>query len=224
MKTILFIIFTVFLCASFVPKKKRGLTFTPTFQRNIIQLDRDYYRYEDTIRFSSLKFYISNIKLHKGKSKTYCFPKQFHLIDLSSPASLRILSQKVKKSNWDSVSFTLGIDSITNSAGALGGDLDPTNGMYWTWQSGYINTKIEGFSSQCPTRKNKFQFHLGGFTFPHQTAQKATLPYAEDGEYELNFSKLFSTINLESNHTIMSPGKKAVDMTEILATCFHSKL
>jgi hypothetical protein len=35
---------------------------------------------------------------------------------------------------YDQIQFQLGIDSLTNVSGAMGGDLDPTKGMYWTWQ------------------------------------------------------------------------------------------
>ena len=59
---------------------------------------------------------------------------------------------------FSKLKFQLGIDSLTNVSGAMGGDLDPTKGMYWTWQSGYINMKIEGKSNSCKTRKNQFQF------------------------------------------------------------------
>ncbi|MEY4540338.1 MAG: hypothetical protein RLZZ306_2095, partial [Bacteroidota bacterium] len=40
------------------------------------------------------------------------------------------------------------------------------DGMYWSWNSGYIFMKLEGISSVVPTRPNgkkAFQLHVGGF-------------------------------------------------------------
>jgi hypothetical protein len=59
----------------------------------------------------------------------------------------------------------------------MAGDLDPIKGMYWAWQSGYINMKIEGKSSSCRTRKNEFQFHIGGYLSPYYAMRKVALTY-----------------------------------------------
>ena len=67
---------------------------------------------------------------------------------------------------FDAIQFNLGIDSLTNVSGALGGDLDPTKGMYWTWQNGYVNFKLQGTSDLCNNPKNEFEFHLGGYLKP----------------------------------------------------------
>ena len=75
----------------------------------------------------------------------------------------------------DKIKFNLGIDSLTNVSGVMGGDLDPTKGMYWTWQSGYINFKMEGSSAVCPTRNHEFQFHIGGYQDPFYAMQTLEL-------------------------------------------------
>jgi len=48
------------------------------------------------------------------------------------------------------------VDSLANVSGAMSNDLDATKGMYWSWQSGFINLKIEGKSASCKTRKINF--------------------------------------------------------------------
>ena len=80
------------------------------------------------------------------------------------------------KKNIKSISFCIGIDSLASVSGALSGDLDPSNGMYWAWQSGYINMKIEGTSSSCKTRKNSFNFHIGGYLKPYNAIKKIEIP------------------------------------------------
>lgn len=48
--------------------------------------------------------------------------------------------------------------------------------MYWTWQSGYINAKLEGKSNLVNTPTHAFAFHLGGYLNPFQTLQTISIP------------------------------------------------
>ena len=113
----------------------------------------------DSIQLKSLKFYISNIELVNGDKVVWQQKNSFHLIDASKNESLQIPLKHQSNLNFTKIKFNLGIDSMVNVSGALGGDLDPTKGMYWTWQSGYINFKLEGKSKKCKTRNNEFHFH-----------------------------------------------------------------
>ncbi len=110
-------------------------------------------------------------------------------------------------------------------SGALKGDLDPTKGMYWAWQSGYINMKIEGKSSSCTTRKNKFQFHIGGYLKPEYAMRKVNLLLDNQKdknkiELVMDLGKLFSEIKLKENNTIMIPGKVAMKLADLTTEIF----
>jgi hypothetical protein len=111
-----------------------------------------------------------------------------------------------------------------NTSGALSGDLDPSKGMYWSWQSGYINFKVEGKSPSCKTRKNKFQFHIGGYQEPFTTTRPVTIQAKSIKDNTLtiilDFSKIFKSINLNSTNQVIIPGKEASDLAEILPTLF----
>jgi hypothetical protein len=91
------------------------------------------------------------------------------------------------------------------------GDLDAMYGMYWAWQSGYINVKIEGSSSVCKTRKNVFQYHLGGYLSPNQTIQQ--LAFATTS-YHINLAIVLDNIlqhqSLLNTPEVMSPSSQAV--------------
>ena len=91
-----------------------------------------------------LRFYISNIRFFNKESLVYQEQNSFHLCDAAIPNSNRFLMRQSENIVYDKLQFDIGIDSVTNVSGALGGALDPTNGMYWTWQNGYINFKMEG--------------------------------------------------------------------------------
>jgi hypothetical protein len=54
--------------------------------------------------------------------------------------------------------LTMGVDSARNVSGAQEGALDPANGMFWSWTSGYIMIKAEGLSPQGAG--GSFTYHL----------------------------------------------------------------
>ena len=124
------------------------------------------------------------------------------------------------------IEFTLGVDTKTSAGGIGEGVLDPVNGMYWTWQSGYINFKMEGFSDKSPARKNKFQLHLGGFKKPYVSVQTVALSikqFTADQSVYFDLKKFMNGVNLQKQHTIMSPSKEAVVLTKLAKSCFYVK-
>jgi hypothetical protein len=54
-----------------------------------------------------------------------------------------------------------GVDSLRNVSGAQTGALSTVNGMFWSWNTGYIMMKAEGISPNSSS--DSFAFHLGGF-------------------------------------------------------------
>jgi len=105
-----------------------------------------------------------------------------------------------------------------NTSGALSGVLDPSNGMFWSWQSGYINFKIEGISPSCDTRKNKFQFHIGGYQEPHTTLRRLSFRLDnQTTQIDLNLDVFFDTILLALENQVMIPGERANELASIFA-------
>ena len=64
---------------------------------------------------------------------------------------------------YDKLQFLLGVDSIRNCSGAQTGALDPMNGMFWTWNSGYIMFKLEGNSTASTADLQRIEHHIGGY-------------------------------------------------------------
>ena len=121
-----------------------------------------------------------------------------------------------------SIKFNIGIDSITNYGGAMGGDLDPTKGMYWTWQNGYINFKLEGKSNLIGANNNEFTFHLGGYQNTFSTLQTLQFPvqYLSGIQINIAIDKLINEIDLSKQNHIMSPSKEAVILSNKLPAIF----
>jgi len=165
----------------------------------------------DSIQFETFRFYISGIELMKENKVVWKEENSFHLLDAAKENTLNLPLKTPAGISYDKIKFNLGIDSTTNVSGALDGDLDPTKGMYWTWQSGYINLKLEGKSNLCKTRNQEFQFHLGGYLQPFCALQTIILETDQRKELTINVDvlKWIQHIDLSSKNQVMSPCKES---------------
>lgn len=211
-----------FLCAQPVDQLK--LKFQPVFGSAPLELNRSYFTSAgDSIRVGVLKFYISGIEFHSAEGPEWKEENSYHLLDLSDTNSLRIDCKLPRGFKFDRMKFYLGIDSLTNASGARGGALDPTRGMYWAWQSGYIHFKLEGTSNLCPAPSHQFQFHLGGFIGRDQTLQEIIQPLSSGNDIliEVDIEKFMSGLDLAKQNHLMSPGREAVMLSEKAAKIFR---
>ena len=183
-----FIILVLVLLHFFSVAQRINISLNASLDGKELLLDRVVVNSEkDTLLINQLKFYISNIHFLKDDSIVFSELNSYHLFDFEMPASTSLSIKTFRSISYNSIRFYLGIDSLTNVSGALGGELDPTHGMYWTWQSGYINFKMEGKASKSTAPSNEFQFHLGGYQQPFYSLQEVQLNvYDENINLELN--------------------------------------
>jgi len=170
-----------------------------------------------SIAVTNLKFYLTKISLTKSQKTVWQEENSYHLIDISNPKSLDFVLNLSKNIYFDAIHFLFGTDSLINISGVMGGDLDPIKGMYWAWNSGYINFKLEGEKNTIP-----FEFHLGGYTPPFQTVQKIKLKTNSKNNLiiELDIIKFLKQLDLTTQKKIMSPGKEAQQLAIMLSTLF----
>lgn len=205
-----------------------SIAFDLRWKKEILELNKNYSSKTDTLQLSLVKFYVSNIEIEYNNGLLYQEKNSFHLIDIENDKTMSFSIPK-KKPEISKVIFNIGIDSTTSVSGAMSGDLDVTKGMYWAWQSGYINMKLEGTSTSCKTRKNAFQFHIGGYLKPHYAMRRIEIPVkkSEISNTEINivmdFEKLFSETPLENTNTVMIPGEKAMHFADIIAKIFSTE-
>jgi hypothetical protein len=194
----------------------------------------------DSIQFDNIRFYLSNIQFETIDNQLVSDKEKAHLIDVFEPNSLKIDFNNIYFNNIDfntikTLRFNIGIDSLTNVSGALGGDLDPQKGMYWAWQSGYINLKIEGRSPQCKNRKNVFQYHIGGYLQPFYAMRNVELQLKNrqnsveernpdtSGQgviLKMDISKFFENISISTQNSIMMPCKEAMQLADYSTSMF----
>jgi hypothetical protein len=197
------------------------LTFQPTFGNEKLMMDKKYAYQSDSIEINTLRFYLSNFKFYDENKLVFQEANSYHLMDLSDMNSLKLRFENSENPKFNRIQFDIGIDSLTNVSGAFGGDLDPTNGMYWTWQSGYINFKLEGKSKLCDTRNNEFQFHLGGYEPPFYGLQTVFININNDKSIiNINTKAFLNEIDLTKENSIMSPSETAVELAKKVSEIF----
>lgn len=172
---------------------------------------------------TALKLYLTKIKFYHDNSLVYCPHIDAHLIDVSKPSTCQWYEAIPDGIVFNKVHFTIGVDSLTHRRGPLDGALDPINGMYWTWQSGYINVKIEGTSSRSSAKGKRIQYHIGGYHSATNTVREITLPiYGNNLYIGFDIGQFFDNVDFDVNH-IMAPSPKAAQLSTLIASCILSR-
>ena len=125
--------------------------------------------------------------------------------------------------NYSQIGFTVGVDSIYNVSGVQTGDLDPVKAMFWTWQTGYIHLKAEGYSPQSKAPFKKFTYHIGGFRHPYNTNRTVSLNYIKNNEplvIKVDLEPLFNVMSVKENASIMSPNTAAINLADAIPLMF----
>ncbi|WP_298304098.1 MbnP family protein [Flavobacterium sp.] len=223
-KIVLFILCFLFFKSAIAQKEKDSLCFRIKlkWKTENLELNKNYYSKSDTLQLSLLKFYVSGIEINYEDGSVYKEKNSYHLIDFDDDNSKIFTISKKENKSISKLVFNIGVDSLASISGALSGDLDLQNGMYWAWQSGYINMKIEGKSNSCKTRKNAFQFHIGGYLEPNYALRKISINCKDKNQIvlEMDLSKLFEEINLSKTNSIMIPGKEAMKIADLSTIIF----
>ncbi len=141
-----------------------------------LELNRGTYRNAagEDFSVSQLQYFVSNIRLKKSDGSEYVVPQDssYFMVREHVPET-HLIRLSVPQGDYTGVSFVLGVDSLrsTMDISRRQGILNPTDmsrqeGMYWTWNSGYIFLRMEGTSPQIapdPSGNRRFRYHIGGF-------------------------------------------------------------
>jgi len=155
------------------PNAKSSFTLEFEHQVNGAALNLNTTTYKNAkgedFKINVFKYYVSNVKLSKADGTTYLVPESYFLIDESKPASKLITVSDIPTGDYTKIEYIIGVDYARNFAGAQTGALDPINGMFWTWNSGYIFVKLEGTSPLSTAANQALTFHIGGVVDPNNT-------------------------------------------------------
>lgn len=133
-----------------------------------LKLDSVFYKnaLKQFYNISMFKYYVGNFHF-KNIDGQEVVSKGYFLISQEDESSMQIAIDNIPPGEYNALSFTLGVDSIDNCSGAQSGALDPVNGMFWAWNSGYIFLKMEGISPVSKSTGKRLEFHIGGYKEPN---------------------------------------------------------
>lgn len=199
-----------FLFSSFVYGQEHELILR--FQPNIKQ--------SDSVELSLFKGYISNVDITFEDGSVQSSPNSAYLLNFLDSTQNEITFSIPTSQAITSILYTLGTDSIVNVSGAYDGDLDPILGMYWAWNSGYINWKMEGIFGTQP-----FEYHIGGFTAPNATTRVLQHNVEASNEREFTISIqvarfLKGVKTAELPNMLMIPGANSSKMATVYSDNF----
>ncbi len=140
----------------------------------------NYTNNNDTFKVSKFNYYVSNIKLTATDNSVYTESESYHIVKADDVASLTFDLKNIPVKNYKSITFMIGVDSTRNVSGAQSGALDPAQGHFWTWSSGYIMAKLEGTSPQSSDLNKKIMYHIGGFKGVNSVLKTVTLLFTID--------------------------------------------
>ena len=151
----------------------------------------------DSIRINQLKFYLGG-------------GQQYHLVDAEDTSSFTL--------PFSGDSLIIGMDSLSNTAGILTGPYDPLLGMYWAWNTGYIQLKVSGEFAIDHAIKT-FEYHIGGYRSPYLTCQ--TIISNSGKVQHVQLERLFESLPLSQVPRIMLPGAEALAIHKAFVVCFE---
>jgi hypothetical protein len=183
---------------------------------------------------SVFKMYIGNICLNNTNTLQKSISSSYHLLNKLDTSSL-LVSENFNKGSFNQLSFTIGVDSVYNVSGSQSDALDPLNGMFWTWNTGYINAKLEGTSPSSTAVGKTFTYHIGGFKSGENTQRVVNLSLPPnlfltlaDGFYneivlDVNLEQWFQgshTISIATTPIVTTPGYLAMNIADNYANLF----
>jgi endonuclease/exonuclease/phosphatase family metal-dependent hydrolase len=201
------------------------------FQFNFKKTPLDYA--DSLLHVEILKCYVGHIEILDinrqviGKDSA-----DYRLLDFSNRSSLNF-SIPINNQKASYIRITLGVDSVTNAAGVHCCALDPANGMYWSWQSGYIQFKLEG-KEKDGTALN---LHLGGFSNEHMSSITDEIPIlrmvtggpvlpidrrSQDVTIHLNLDSFLELVHANKEYSLMSPSSHVPEYIRALSSSFSA--
>ena len=211
------------------------LLFEHTAGTQPLELDKVYTNsFSESFSVSKFRYYISGIEFKDTiTGKGHLVKDRYFLIKEGDETSQSI-TVELPQGKYHRLSFLVGVDSIKNVSGAQSGVLDPLNGMFWTWQSGYIMAKLEGRSPASPLQHRMFEYHIGGYSGGHSVLNKISLPFPEKAilsretflHITVDVNKWFDGVHplsIAAYPACTTTGKLAKDFSENYQTMFAIK-
>lgn len=187
----------------------------------------------EDITFTIYKYYVSNISLVNAAGKETKLPDTYFLVDADAPSSASF-TVNAPDTAYKTIRFLLGVDSTRNVSGVQTGALDPANGMFWTWNTGYIMAKMEGTSAVSTAPLSAVTYHIGGFKTGESALRTISLNLPENviltstatsevviGADAMKWFNGVHDIKIATDPYTMNPGDLAMKIADNYAKMFY---
>ncbi|MDX2001894.1 MAG: MbnP family protein [Chitinophagales bacterium] len=216
---------------------KVNLAFTTVFGTEAYDTASYYHAGEPEthIKFETVNYYISNVRLVDHDGNETSFDKYFLV---KSGQSNNFELGEVDADHYHYIRFDVGVDSATNhgtdpatqpSGSALAVQSDKS--MFWSWNSGYIFMRIDGMidttDNHPPTFTNSVQYHIGGDASIRPISLDIDLEM--DGENDrtltlkLDMEKVLQGLDLKATQMVHMPGSTAYSIADKWQAAFSAE-
>jgi hypothetical protein len=203
-------------------KHRISVFFEDYVRDKYLKLDSGVYKngFGQSYTVSRLRYYIGNIHLIKKDGTEGYSSSEYYLIDDAGPGS-NIIELNVDQDDYSSINFIIGVDSIHNCSGIQTGVLDPTLGMFWAWNAGYVFFKMDGQSPASKSTGNMLEFHIGGYKYPNNCIREINLNLAPKGIKKL--SNDYSVITIKADISKVFDAVNKIDFSMVSTVSdFHN--
>ena len=201
-----------------------GNTYTTGFT-----LNKNYYHMKvgDSIQFSMLKYYITNVELEKLDGTFWKETESYHLIDANKGQLDKFDIKNIPSGEYKGIKFKIGVDSTRNVSGAQTGALAVENGMFWSWNTGYIFVRAEGSSPKIKDNNGNFVFHLGGFKQSNNAVRELSFDFDNiltvsssakpSMHFKVNVARFWHDTDIEKVFKVHMPGENAQKLADLFS-------
>ncbi len=196
--------------------------------KELLLFDETYTnRFGEPFIINKFRYYISNLVVTGANGVVANQADTYYLVNEADSLS-KIITVPLNTA-ITSISFTVGVDSIRNVSGVQTGSLDPANGMFWTWNSGYVFAKLEGQSDSSQAPAHSFTWDVGGFRKNENALRKVELLVNKSNVYtdtlviNADILKWFDAVHplhIAQSPTCHQPGKLAMQLADNYSAMF----
>lgn len=172
------------------------------------------------------KYYISHLAVGDSLHQFTELSSDTYLVNQAAEESC-FISLPMPAGSVHYIRFVLGVDSSKNVSGVQTGPLDPMQGMFWTWNSGYIMAKLEGRSPVSKAPGNYFTYDVGGYRKGEQAQRtielKLEAPLSDTLTIEADALRFFygrHNIKIAEHPVCHEPGILAMQLADNYASMF----
>lgn len=188
----------------------------------------------EQLSITTFNYWITNIKFVKSDGSEYVEPNSYRLIRGDQSSTMHFHVEDVPAGTYTGVKFMVGVDVEHSTTGAQDGALDPAvNGdMFWSWNTGYIQVKMEGTSPVSTATDNVFKYHIGGVGAGTETPREVSLTFpsaltigdqAGSVHMKTDAAKFFgpgTAVSIAAKAILMAPGQEASNIADNYAQMF----